>query len=214
MDASHRVHARAPAPADGADCGSGAPPPRPVAGVFAAGDAATPSLLPPGWHPHWHPMRLWRAAREGGAAAGRAMLRLALEPPASASADAAADDERDDADASSLRLFAHATTFFGLRVVLLGRYNGQGLAPADGDRLVSYCRSDPAGSGSGGGDDEGPYFARLTLLDGRLVGAVLLGGGAAAMAEACEHLILDRLDVAALGPRLLDPDFDLEDFFD
>lgn len=43
-------------------------------------------------------------------------------------------------------------------------------------------------------------------------GAVLLGE--TGLEETFENLILDGLDLSAYGPHILDPDFELEHFFD
>ena len=96
-------------------------------------------------------------------------------------------------------LFTHCTRFLGLPVVLLGRFNGQGL----GAEATMYSRVDASSS-----------FVRVLLVGGRLRGAVLIGDEACALAETFEQLILDELDVKALGPHILDPDVDIEDYFD
>ena len=61
--------------------------------------------------------------------------------------------------------------------------------------------------------DPAPCFIRVLLLRGRMMGAVLIGdtGG---LEETFENLILDRIDLSRWGPALLDPEFDVEDFFD
>jgi NAD(P)H-nitrite reductase large subunit len=46
----------------------------------------------------------------------------------------------------------------------------------------------------------------------RVVGAVLVGD--TGLEEAVENLILDRTDVSRFGPSLLDPEADLEGYFD
>ena len=84
-------------------------------------------------------MRLWSQAREGGSFAGRCM----------AEADTSLD--------STFELFTHCTRFLGLPVVLLGRFNGQGL---DADATM-YSRVDESS------------FVRVLLVSGRLRGAVL-----------------------------------------
>ena len=146
-------------------------------GVYAAGDAACASA----WErPHWHQIRLWSQAREGGSFAGRCM----------AEADASLD--------STFELFTHCTRFLGLPVVLLGRFNGQGLDA----NATMYSRVDESS------------FVRVLLVSGRLRGAVLIGDEACGLAETFEQLILDELDVGALGPHILDPDVDIEDYFD
>ena len=45
-----------------------------------------------------------------------------------------------------------------------------------------------------------------------LQGAVLIGD--TDLEETFEHLILDGLDLSRFGPDLLDPEAELEDFFD
>ena len=92
-------------------------------------------------------------------------------------------------------LFAHSTRFFGHKVVLLGLYNGQGLV----DSKILERRSDVD-------------YVRVVLKGGRLKGAVLLGD--TGLEETLENLLLSQMDIDFLGDRLLDTDFDLEDFFD
>lgn len=133
---------------------------------------------------HWFQMRLWTQARALGALAAAAMAGI----------------PRADRGLS-LELFAHATTFAGARAVLLGRYDGQGLEHEDPSTLVSYVRESDAG------------FARVLLHRGALAGAVLLGEDVE-LAGVLEDLILDGVDVSFLGPRVLDPDLDLDAVFD
>ena len=101
---------------------------------------------------------------------------------------------------SPFDLFAHATYFFGYKVVLLGRYNGQALN-RDSPSFKVLKR-----------EEAGEEFIRVILYEGRIEGAVLLGE--TDLEETFENLILNRLDVSFLGDRLLDPSLDLEDFFD
>lgn len=160
------------------------------AAVFAAGDAA--SVRRADWGPHWFPMRLWSQARLTGGLAGAAAAGVpALERPGG----------------MGLELFAHATSFAGLPVVLLGSYNGQGLG-GEGEGVVTFVREEEGGQG------EAAFFARVLLHRGRLAGAVLIGPAAVGLAGVFEDLILDGVDVSFLGPRLLDPDLDLEAIFD
>jgi NAD(P)H-nitrite reductase large subunit len=60
------------------------------------------------------------------------------------------------------------------------------------------------------GDD--PSFVRVLLLRGRMVGAALIGE--TGLEETFENLILDQLDLAGLGPALMDPDVELDHVFD
>nr|XP_054932854.1 pyridine nucleotide-disulfide oxidoreductase domain-containing protein 1-like isoform X2 [Dermacentor andersoni] len=151
-----------------------------LAGVYAAGDVCTA-----GWEPAelWFQRRLWTQARQMGHWAGTCMAaHWSVEP------DPLADARFD--------LFSHVTRFFGYRVVLLGIFNGQGLA--DCRALV---RVNP-----------GQEYIKLLLHDGRLKGAVLIGD--TDLEETCENLLLDQLDLGPLADHLLDPEVDIEDFFD
>ena len=53
---------------------------------------------------------------------------------------------------------------------------------------------------------------KLVLSDGRVQGAVLIGE--TDLEETIENLILNRLDVTPYKDHLLDPNIDIEDFFD
>lgn len=55
-------------------------------------------------------------------------------------------------------------------------------------------------------------YIKLVLLDGRLIGALLVGE--TDLEETFENLILNQLDIGAINIDLLDPEVDLEDFFD
>ena len=85
-----------------------------VANVYAAGDACEVVLedLDAQQRQRFQ-MRLWSQARGQGAWAAHCMLGT------------------HDMVASPLEIFAHATYFFGYKVVLLGWFNGQGLDKAD-----------------------------------------------------------------------------------
>lgn len=92
-------------------------------GIFAAGDCCTyrpASLRETQNHlngvnglspPHFFQMRLWTQARIMGTYAAQCLCEV----------------EGDYGIDQHLELFAHVTRFFGLKVVLLGRYNAQGL---------------------------------------------------------------------------------------
>jgi NAD(P)H-nitrite reductase large subunit len=68
--------------------------------------------------------------------------------------------------------------------------------------MVSYSRR----------DDDCETFARVLLLRGKMVGAVLLGD--TDLEETFENLILNETDLARFGPSLLDPEMDVGDYFD
>ncbi|CAE7927310.1 PYROXD1, partial [Symbiodinium sp. KB8] len=55
-------------------------------------------------------------------------------------------------------------------------------------------------------------YIKLVLVDGRVKGAILIGD--TDLEETFENLILNELNVEALGIDLLDPDVDIEDYFD
>lgn len=58
----------------------------------------------------------------------------------------------------------------------------------------------------------GEEYVKVCVLDGRVVGALLIGD--TDLEEVMENLILNRLDVSAFGIGLLDPHIDLGDYFD
>ncbi|PSN43440.1 Pyridine nucleotide-disulfide oxidoreductase domain-containing protein 1, partial [Blattella germanica] len=94
-------------------------------------------------------------------------------------------------------LFSHVTKFFGYKVVLLGLYNGQTL---DGQYEILLRVT------------KGMEYVKLVMKDGRMQGAVLIGE--TDLEEMCENLILNQLDLSAYGEDLLNPDIDIEDYFD
>lgn len=151
-----------------------------VANVYAAGDVCTA-----GWKcaEHWFQMRLWTQARQLGAMAGKSL--------------AAALQKQDVYQDFCFELFGHVTQLFGYQVVLLGKYNGQGL----GCNYEALIRMTP--------DKE---YIKYILVDGRLQGAILIGE--TGLEETTENLILNQLDVSLYGDDLLNPDIDLEDYFD
>lgn len=148
--------------------------------VYAAGDVCTA-----GWEhaQHWFQMRLWTQARQMGSMAARAMA-----------AKRAGDTIYQD---FCFEMFNHVTQLFGYQVVLLGRYNGQGL----NDKYEVLLRMTP-----------GLEYIKFILVDGRLQGAMLIGE--TGLEETCENLILNQLDLTPYGDDLLDPNIDIEDYFD
>uniref|UniRef100_A0A8D8J5R7 Pyridine nucleotide-disulfide oxidoreductase domain-containing protein 1 n=2 Tax=Culex pipiens TaxID=7175 RepID=A0A8D8J5R7_CULPI len=148
--------------------------------VYAAGDVCSA-----GWDPaqHWFQMRLWTQARQMGAMAARAIA-----------AKRAGETIYQD---FCFELFNHVTQLFGYQVVLLGRYNGQGL----NDKYEVLLRMTP-----------GLEYIKFVLVDGRLQGAMLIGE--TGLEETCENLILNQLDLTPYGDDLLDPNIDIEDYFD
>ncbi|XP_046469448.1 pyridine nucleotide-disulfide oxidoreductase domain-containing protein 1 [Neodiprion pinetum] len=94
-------------------------------------------------------------------------------------------------------LFTHVTKFFGFKVVLLGLYNGQKLNGSY-EILLRMTKN--------------VEYIKLILKDGKLKGAVLIGE--TDLEEMCENLILNQLDLTIYGEDLLNPDIDVEDYFD
>lgn len=94
-------------------------------------------------------------------------------------------------------LFTHVTKFFDYKVVLLGLYNGQKLNQ-DYEILLRMTK--------------GQEYVKLILKDGKMQGAVLIGE--TDLEEMCENLILNQLDLSIYGEDLLNPDIDIEDYFD
>lgn len=94
-------------------------------------------------------------------------------------------------------LFGHVTQLFGYQVVLLGRFNGQQL----GTNYEVLIRTTP-----------NLEYIKYVLVDGKVVGAILIGE--TGLEETTENLILNELDVTPYGDDLLNPDIDIEDYFD
>lgn len=94
-------------------------------------------------------------------------------------------------------LFGHVTKLFGYQVVLLGNYNAQGY----GKNYEALVRITP--------DKE---YIKYVIVDGKLQGAILIGE--TGLEETSENLILNQLDITPFGDDLLNPNIDIEDFFD
>ena len=148
--------------------------------IYAAGDVCTA-----GWQKaeHWMQMRLWTQARQMGSMAGRSM--------------AAAYAKETIYQDFCFELFGHVTQLFGLPVILLGHFNGQGL----GTNYELLIRSTP-----------GTEYIKFVLQNGKLRGAILIGN--TELAETCENLILNGIDLTPFGDDILNPDIDIEDYFD
>ncbi|XP_031558778.1 pyridine nucleotide-disulfide oxidoreductase domain-containing protein 1-like, partial [Actinia tenebrosa] len=148
--------------------------------VYAAGDVCTTS-----WEPSklWFQMRLWTQARPMGAFAAHCMSdnlkgqQVPLD--------------------FCFELFTHVTKFFGFKVVLLGKYNAQGLG--NDYQLLFRCT-------------KGVEFVKVVMQNGRMVGAVLIGE--TGLEETFENLILNEIDLSGFEDSLLDSRVDIEDFFD
>jgi len=94
-------------------------------------------------------------------------------------------------------LFTHVTKFFSYKVVLLGLYNGQTLGK-NYEILLRITKNQE--------------YVKIILQDGKMQGAVLIGE--TDLEEMCENLILNQLDLSIYGEDLLNPNIDIEDYFD
>ncbi|XP_008849816.1 pyridine nucleotide-disulfide oxidoreductase domain-containing protein 1 [Nannospalax galili] len=148
--------------------------------VYAAGDICTACWEP---SPVWQQMRLWTQARQMGWYAAKCMAAATL-------------GESIDMD-FSFELFAHVTKFFNYKVVLLGKYNAQGLG-ANHELMLRCTR--------------GQEYVKAIMQNGRMMGAVLIGE--TDLEETFENLILNQMDLSPYGKDLLDPNIDIEDYFD
>ncbi|KAK6170256.1 hypothetical protein SNE40_018691 [Patella caerulea] len=151
-----------------------------VKDVFAAGDICTASWIPA---PHWIQMRLWSQARQMGCYAAKSMV-------------ASLSNEDVTLD-FCFELFTHMTKFFNYKVILLGKFNGQGLGEGQ-EILLRFT--------------EGVEYVKAIIQDGHLQGAVLIGE--TDLEETFENLILNKIDLTLFKEHLLDPNIDIEDFFD
>lgn len=148
--------------------------------IYAAGDVCHAS-----WDhsEFWHQMKLWTQARQMGMMAGKSMVAIHRN-----------EEIYQD---FCFELFSHVTTLYGFPVVLLGRFNGQGL---DNEYELLF-RITP--------DKE---YIKFVIKDGRLVGALLIGE--TGLEETCENLILNKIDLTPFGDDILNPNIDIEDYFD
>ncbi|EJW83408.1 pyridine nucleotide-disulfide oxidoreductase [Wuchereria bancrofti] len=148
-----------------------------VQNVYACGDVCTASWP---WARHWMQMRLWTQARQMGAYCGRAMVL---------------------GDAISLdfcfEMFTHVTSFFGFKVIFLGRFNGEGVEKPF--HILLRITKDTE-------------YVKLIVANGRIQGAVLVGE--TDLEETIENLILNQIDISQVEEGLLDPDIEIADYFD
>lgn len=110
---------------------------------------------------------------------------------------AAACDREEIFQDFCFEMFAHSTRLFGYKVVLLGLYNGQKL----GQNYEILLRM-----------TKGEEYIKFVLKNGRLQGAILIGE--TGLEETCENLILNQIDLTPYGDDILNPDIDIEDYFD
>ncbi|ODM92421.1 Pyridine nucleotide-disulfide oxidoreductase domain-containing protein 1, partial [Orchesella cincta] len=159
-----------------------------VPDVYAAGDVCFSKWS---WSKHWFQMKLWTQARQMGLYAGKSMFLTVR-------------NELDPEDATEIDLdfcfecFSHVTRFFGFKVVLLGLFNGQGLDKSKQHLLIRCTKN--------------LEYIKLVFEDWRLQGAILIGD--TGLEETFENLILNQVDLSSYGEDLLNPDVDIEDYFD
>lgn len=94
----------------------------------------------------------------------------------------------------SFELFTHSTKLFGYKVVLLGRFQ-------EWSGSTCYFRITPR-----------TEFVKLVVAGGRVAGALLIGE--TDLEEMLENLILNQTDISHLGEAILDPNVDIDDYFD
>lgn len=147
--------------------------------VFAAGDCTHVVENPT---TDWVQMRTWGQALAGGrSAAANMACHMGLSEVGSG---------------LEFEVFAHSTRFFGLRVVLLGRWKAQGLS--DGFKILERFNNE--------------QFIRVVLYKGRVRGTVLIGD--VDNAEIFENLIVGQMDVSWMEDALVDENVELENYFD
>ena len=135
---------------------------------------------------HWFQMRLWTQARQMGMYAAQCMeVSVRTERR-----------EKKDLD-FCFEMFTHATKFFGYKVILLGLFNGQ--KDIDYEVLLRVTKGKE-------------YVKCVMSKDGRMQGAILIGE--TDLEETFENLILNQMDLSVYGVDLLDPNIDIEDYFD
>ena len=135
---------------------------------------------------HWFQMRLWTQARQMGMFAAQCMY-TSLQSNG---------NEKKDLD-FCFEMFTHATKFFGYKVILLGLFNGQ--KNLDYEVLLRMTKGKE-------------YIKCVMSKDGRMQGAILIGE--TDLEETFENLILNQMDLTIYGVDLLDPNIDIEDYFD
>ncbi len=193
----------------------------------SSSSSTVPSALPlPPPLPLWFQMRTWGQALTTGAYAARCMVGVTKESL----------EEGDGGVA--FQAFSHTTRVLGLKTILLGAFNGQGLGEA-WERVVrgGRVKGEEGVGGRGGASVGSPWgkvhlllrvtpgveFVQVVVVGGRVVGALLIGD--TDLEETMENLILNGTSVRVSGGNededgeetlldLLNPDLELEDYFD
>ena len=106
----------------------------------------------------------------------------------------AASQEEEVQPDISFDIFTHSTKLFGFKVILLGRFQ-------EWEGCQCYFRITPT-----------LEFVKVIVSNDRVQGALLIGE--TDLEEVMENLILNQLDISQLGEGILDPNIDIEDYFD
>ncbi|CAM9668108.1 unnamed protein product [Chrysoparadoxa australica] len=183
--------------------------------LYACGDCCSMEWAEEGSQ-QWMQMRLWSQSRVGALFAAKCMSGGVDELEAGL----------------SFELFTHVTRIFGYKVVLLGQFNGQHLGegicnhiskrivvgPGDVQQSVEEAPEVVSSEAESSNVDvlvrvlPGVEYIKLVLYRGRLQGAMLIGE--TDLEETFENLILNQTDLTDFKDDLLDPDVDIEDYFD
>lgn len=94
-------------------------------------------------------------------------------------------------------MLQYCNIYFYFQVVLLGLFNGQKLG-SDYEIILRVS--------------ERSEYVKVVMQDGRMQGAILIGE--TDLEETFENLILNQLDLSPYGEDILNPNIDIEDYFD
>jgi len=94
-------------------------------------------------------------------------------------------------------IFTHVTSFFGYDVILIGDFAGVNMKPPYDAHVRCTI---------------GHEYIKVLVQNGRVHGAVLIGN--TELAETLQNLILNKTDVSDIEEDMLNPQFDLEDYYD
>ncbi|EGC34477.1 hypothetical protein DICPUDRAFT_88309 [Dictyostelium purpureum] len=160
--------------------------------IYAAGDVCSVE-----WNDSkvWFQMRLWSQARIMGRYAAQCIAKQSVKGTKDE------DNLEEICTSFEFELFAHATKFFGFKVIMLGLYNGQGLDLSNQEQYQIYTR-----------EILGEQYVKVILENGKLIGSLLIGN--TDLEETFENLILNHIDLSRYGPEILNPEIDIEDYFD
>jgi pyridine nucleotide-disulfide oxidoreductase domain-containing protein 1 len=178
--------------------------------IYAGGDCSTVQVASDNEiDGNWFQMRLWDQAMFMGQKAAISLMSV----------------EKMYYDSLNFELFTHVSEVFGYKVVLLGRYNGQGMSRQYAHALESISlrnlyptqKFKLAGASVNNSDFQillrctpSHEYIKVVVVKGRVCGCILIGE--TDLEETFENLILSQINVQDID--LLDPDVDLEDFFD